>query len=63
MAQRLRRAFFALKNSAPEEWRDKHQVEHDTPLNSPLAVLAQQLAGTALRPREPEDGLTETGVS
>jgi len=45
---------FALKNACPDEWRDRQQIEHDTPVDSPLTILARQLAGTALRPREPE---------
>jgi hypothetical protein len=43
---------FALKNAAPDEWREKQSVEHGVSPESPLARLAKELAGTALRPRE-----------
>jgi hypothetical protein len=45
---------FALKNAAPDEWKDKHDIEHQTPPDDPIRLFAQQLMGTAFRPRLPE---------
>jgi hypothetical protein len=43
---------FALKNAAPHEWREKQHIGHDVGAESPLAQLARELAGTAIRPKE-----------
>ncbi len=45
---------FWLMNRCSGEFKDTQHLNHDTPADSPLAELARQLAGTALRPREGE---------
>jgi hypothetical protein len=50
-------ARFSLVNACPggregDTWRDKIEIDHDTPPDSPLAQLARELAGTAIRPKE-----------
>jgi hypothetical protein len=47
-----RAAEFWLTNRRPDRWKHKQTLEHDVPTDSPLAQLAAQLAGTALRPVE-----------
>ncbi len=44
---------FGLINAAPEEWRQKPAVNPDETEN-PIRLFAQQLMGTAIRPRTPE---------
>ena len=50
---------FALVNAAPEEWREKHNIEHNEAADSPLRLLAQQISGNAIRPRLPEPKIIE----
>jgi hypothetical protein len=45
---------FSLLNAAPDEWREKQIVDPDTSEESPIRQLANQLRGTALRPKMPE---------
>jgi hypothetical protein len=50
---------FALKNAAPDEWKDKHDIEHNEAADSPLRLLAEQISGIAIRPRLPEPTIIE----
>jgi len=50
---------FALVNAAPDEWREKHSVEHNEAEDSPILLFAKQLTGTAIRPRLPEPKIIE----
>ena len=43
---------FWLRNRRPDRWKDKQHINHDVDPESPLAALARELAGTALRPKE-----------
>jgi hypothetical protein len=45
---------FSLLNAAPDEWREKPTADLDASENSPIRQLAEQLVGTALRPKMPE---------
>jgi hypothetical protein len=49
----------ALINAAPNEWREKHNVEHETAPDDPIRMFAKQLMGTAIRPRLPEPTIIE----
>jgi len=49
---------FALVNAAPAEWREKQALEQVVPPDNPIRLLAQQLMGTALRPK-PQTGHPE----
>lgn len=42
---------FWLINRRKNEWADTQRVDHDAAPTSPLAQLARELMGTALRPR------------
>ena len=55
-------ARFWLCNRDPDRWKEISKIEHNTPTDSPLAKLAQALAGTALRP-SPEAAVTRTTVT
>jgi hypothetical protein len=48
----VRACIFMLKNADPMEWGNKNI---DAPIENPLAKLAKQLSGTALRPVEIPD--------
>lgn len=45
-------AIFALKNAAPDIWRDKHEIATTTTEDDPLLIFLRSLNGTAIRPRE-----------
>lgn len=34
---------FALKNAAPDEWRDRHMLEHSGPNNGPLRFIVGEM--------------------
>jgi hypothetical protein len=51
---------FALMNAAPEEWCEKPVVEAAV---DPIRLLAEQLSGTAIRPRMPETKTIEYDAS
>jgi hypothetical protein len=51
---------FALMNAAPEEWCEKPVVEAAV---DPIRRLAEQLSGTAIRPRMPETKTIEHDAS
>lgn len=51
---------FALMNAAPEEWCEKPVVEEAV---DPFRLLAEQLSGTAIRPRMPETKTIEHDAS
>jgi len=56
---------FWLSNRRPRRWKEASKVEVEATEESPLAILARELAGTALRPRElppPEPIKVEDGV-
>lgn len=46
-------AIFGLKNAAPDEWRDKHEVVTSTAPDDPLLAYLKSIDGRVLRPREP----------
>lgn len=50
---------FALKNAAPDEWKDKHELEHNGDQENPIRILAEQISGNAIRPRLPEPKIIE----
>lgn len=52
----IKACHFALMNAAPEEWREKPVVETAV---DPLRVLAEQISGSAIRPRMPEPKIVE----
>jgi transposase len=49
---------FALKNACPEEWRDRHQLEHasrnDNPIQSSSALLKKSFEALLSLPSSPE---------
>jgi hypothetical protein len=49
---------FALINAAPEEWREK-PVVNPAETEDPIRLFAEQLMGTAIRPRLPESKTIE----
>lgn len=46
-------SIFGLKNAAPDEWRDKHEVVTSTAPDDPLLAYLKSIDGRVLRPREP----------
>lgn len=50
---------FWLTNRAPDRWKNKQNIEHETPPDDPIRLFAQQLMGTAIRPRLPEPKIIE----
>lgn len=50
---------FWLTNRQPDRWKHKQTVEHDTPEDSPLRILAKQLMGTSIRPQLSEPKVIE----
>lgn len=50
---------FWLTNRAPDRWKNKQNIEHETAPDDPFRMLAQELMGTAIRPRLPEPAIIE----
>jgi hypothetical protein len=46
-------AIFGLKNAAPDEWRDKHEVVTKTADDDPLLAFLKSIDGRVMRPVEP----------
>lgn len=46
-------AIFGLKNCAPAEWRDKHEVVTKTADDDPLLAFLKSIDGRVMRPVEP----------
>lgn len=46
-------SIFGLKNAAPTEWRDKHELEHNTAPDDPLLAFLRSINGNVLRPVTP----------
>lgn len=49
-----RAAEFWLTNRALDRWKHKQNLEHETSPDDPIRMFAEQLMGTAIRPRLPE---------
>ena len=43
---------FWLVNRRKDRWSDTQKITHEAESGSPLAQLARELAGTAIRPKE-----------
>jgi hypothetical protein len=50
---------FWLTNRAPDRWKHKQNIEHETPPDDPIRLFAEQLMGTAIRPCLPEPKIIE----
>jgi hypothetical protein len=46
-------SIFGLKNSSPKEWRDKHEIEHNTAPDDPMLAFLRSINGNVLRPVTP----------
>ena len=49
-AATVKSCIFALKNAAPEEWRDKREVEPEVKPGGEIAQLFREIAGSSLKP-------------
>jgi hypothetical protein len=54
---------FWLTNRAPARWKHKQSVEHETAPDDPVRLFAEQLMGTAIRPRLPEPAVIERAAA